>query len=65
MRMPEVMRDQLRALAVATSEATGRKVTRSDVERSILADGIRRALEAPQYVARLAPEAIEQTKGTG
>lgn len=56
LRVPEVMRSELNALAKAASEATGRKVTRSDVIRQMLADGIRRARQAPQYVARLAGE---------
>lgn len=58
MRMSETMRDELRKLAEETSAVTGRRVTRSDIERSMLADGIRRARQAPQYVARLAPETV-------
>lgn len=52
--MPAVMRDQLDELAAAASAAAGRKVTRSDVERQLLADGIRRARAAPRYAARYA-----------
>jgi len=54
LRLPKLQRTELDALAKAASEATGRRVTRSDVHRQILADGIRRARQAPQYVARLA-----------
>lgn len=54
LRVPEIMRDELRRLASEASEASGEKVTRSDVERALLADGIRRARSAARYVARFA-----------
>jgi len=50
------MRDQLDELAAAASQATGRRVTRSDVARQIMADGIRRARTAARYAARFAGE---------
>ena len=43
-------------LAEAASSAAGRKVTRSDVHRQLLADGIRRAQAAARYAARFAPD---------
>lgn len=56
LRVPQVMRDELRALAAEATAAAGRKVTRSDVERQLLADGIRRARAAARYAARFAGE---------
>lgn len=56
LRIPEAMRDELIALAAESSRAAGRPVTRSDVERQMLADGIRRARAAPRYAARFAED---------
>lgn len=56
LRVPAAMRDELVALAAEASAAAGRPVTRSDVERRLLADGIRRARAAPRYAARYAGE---------
>lgn len=60
-RMSRAMDRELRALAAEASAATGRRVTRSDVERQILADGIARARTAHRYIARYAgPPAATQ-----
>ena len=60
-RMPEPMDAELRALAREASEASGKRVTRSDIERALLADGIRRARAAARYAARFARETTDAT----
>lgn len=54
LRMSKTMRGELRRLAAEATAATGRRITRSDVERQILAEGIRRARIAGTYTARYA-----------
>lgn len=66
MRVPEPMRDELRALAEEASKASGRRVTRADVHRAMTADGIRRARSARRYVGKLAGDLPAATgKGAG
>lgn len=62
-RASPVTLTELDALAATASRASGRPVTRSDVARQILADGIRRAHSAARYAARFAGEPPEASKG--
>lgn len=50
-RINPVGMDKLNEVAKLASEATGRKVTRSDVVRQMLADGTNRALSARNWTA--------------
>jgi hypothetical protein len=56
LRVAEVMLGELDTLAADATAASGQKVTRSDVARQLLADGIRRARAAARYAARYAGE---------
>jgi hypothetical protein len=50
-RINQVGLDKLNEVAKLASEATGRRVTRSEVVRQMLADGTSRALSARNWTA--------------
>lgn len=50
-RISQVGMDSLNEVAKLASEAAGRRVTRSEVVRQMLADGTRRALTARNWQA--------------